>query len=386
MTTTQVAESSVKNSKLPGLNGLRALAAGFVLISHVYQISGDYGDAWAKKIYWHHNLLGVNMVNLFFVISGFIITHILFQEQTRTGTISLRNFYFKRVLRIWPLYFGVLLLALGIGYFTDWYTRYPAINGNGLLLICLFLMNFSLFVQAPQISVLQHYWSLSIEEQFYIFWPPFFKYLKGKRSLYFPLGVLLGIIACRALVVILYKFHPSQLLLDILETLSISKFGSISLGVIAAWLLHHRHTLLQWVYRPGAQFAGWAVLFGTIIFNYKIPYIHFEVTAFFYAIVVLNVTSNVRTFITAENRFLDHLGKVSYGLYMFHWPLIPLLIVGAKRAGLWDFLQQTYQIPLLIFSCLMTWCLSSISFKYFESFFLKMRPLQMAAKPINKSL
>lgn len=361
-------------SKLPGLNGLRAIAAGFVLISHVYQIAGDYGDDRAKQLYWHHNLLGVNMVNLFFAISGFIITHILFQEQERTGTISLRSFYFKRILRIWPLYFGIFLVVLSIGIFTDWYKLYPPINLTGCLLAFLFLMNFSLFFNGPKISVLQHYWSLSIEEQFYIFWPAFFKFLRGKRSLYFPLGVLLGIIAGRALVVVLYRVHPSQLLLDVLETLSISKFGSISLGVIAAWLLHHKSGLLKYIYHPLAQVSAWVVLFGTIFSNYKIPYIHFEVTAFFYAIVVLNVTSNGKTLLSAETKWLDHLGVISYGLYMFHWPLIPLLIVAAKSLGLWYMMVQTYQVPLLIVSFGMTWLLATLSFKYLESYFLKMRP------------
>lgn len=60
---------SIHPSRLPGLNGLRAIAAGFVLFSHVYQIAGDHGDRWAAGLYDRHNLLGVNMVNLFFVIS-----------------------------------------------------------------------------------------------------------------------------------------------------------------------------------------------------------------------------------------------------------------------------------------------------------------------------
>ena len=361
------------HSKLPGLNGLRAIAASFVLFSHVYQIAGDYGDTLAARFYDQHNLLGVNMVNLFFVISGFIITHILFLEQGRTGTVSLRNFYFKRILRIWPLYFGVFFVVLLTGATTHLYDRYPALNASGITLIVLFLMNFSLFVPLPGVSVLPHYWSLSIEEQFYIFWPACFKYLKGKRSLYFPLFVLLGIIAGRALVVVLYRMHPSQSLLNLLETLSISKFGSISLGVIAAWLLHHQHVLLRYIYNPFLQIVSWAVLSGTIVSNYKIPYIHFEVTAFFYAVIVLNVTANIKTLLSAEHKWLDLTGTISYGLYMFHWPLIPLLIFGIKKLGFWETSVAFHQIPLLLISFLLTWGLAFLSFRYFESFFLKMR-------------
>lgn len=267
----------------------------------------------------------------------------------------------------------MLLVALGIGHFTDWYDRYPAVNGSGLLLICLFLMNLSLFAPMPRISVLQHYWSLSIEEQFYIFWPAFFKYLKGRRALYFPLAVLFGIIASRGLVVVLYRLHPSQLLLDMLETLSVSKFGSISMGVIAAWLYHHDHRLLKQVFKPLPQVLSWLVLGGTVVSNYKIPYIHFEVTAFFYAVIVLNVTCNPRPVLTAENGFMDRTGVISYGLYMFHWPLIPVFIHIMKISGIWDLSIEMYQLPLLLMTSLLTWGLAYISFHYFESLFLRLR-------------
>jgi len=361
-------------NRLPGLNGLRAIAASFVLFSHVYQIAGIEGDARAKAFYWHHNLLGGNMVNLFFVISGFIITHILFQEKNRTGTISLRHFYLKRILRIWPIYFGIILLVFLIGYFTNWYDGYSKLNLAGALMLGFFVMNFQLFIPGTRISVLPHYWSLSIEEQFYFLWPAFFKYLKGKRSLYFPIIVVLGVIAARGLVVVLYRFWPSQLLLDILETLSLSKFGSISLGVIAAGLLHYGHPLLRYIYKPGLQLVSWVVFLLTIVLDFKIPYIHYELTAVMFAVVVLNVTTNPSSLLKMENRFLDSTGMISYGLYMFHWPLIPLIILVVKQTGCWTFMQQTYQIPMVLISFALTWGVAWISYRYFESYFLSLRP------------
>jgi len=360
--------------KLPGLNGLRAIAASFVLFGHVYQIAGDFGDTSVATFFKNHDLLGINMVNLFFVISGFIITHVMFVEQKKTGTVSLRNFYFKRILRIWPLYFGILILVLIADHYTGLYTNYPSINGKGLFLLCFFIMNFAFVYPGYNISVLPHYWSLSIEEQFYIFWPPFFKFLKDKRKLYFPIAVILGIIGGRALVVILFRLHPDPFLTNLLELLSISKFGSISMGVIAAWLIHHDHSILRFLYLNWVQILSWMVLAGTILFNYKIPYIHFEVTAFFYAIIVVNVTTNTRNIFMPENRFFDTTGKISYGLYMYHWPLIPIIAGAFRQIGIWDFSVKYHQLPLLICSYTFAFGLAWLSYKYFESVFLKMRP------------
>src|SRR4051812_35551829 len=98
------------DKKLPGLNGLRGIAASLVLIGHVYQLLGIYGLSKATEIFEKRNV-GSDMVNLFFVISGFIITYILLKEKKNSGEIDLKLFYVKRILRIWPLYFLIFFIV-----------------------------------------------------------------------------------------------------------------------------------------------------------------------------------------------------------------------------------------------------------------------------------
>lgn len=359
--------------KLPGLNGLRAIAASFVLFSHVLQIAGDAGDAGIVRVFEQHKLLGKDMVNLFFVISGFIITWILLQERERSGTISLRQFYIKRFLRIWPLYFGILAIVILLNKYTHVYSMYPPINGLGILIVCLFVLNIRDTLPNPQVSVLQHYWSLSIEEQYYIFWPLLFKKLKVRAIVFVAIGIIVFMAMARNVVAWQYTLHPNEYMLSTLSFFNSSLFGSIAIGVLGAWLLYRSHRALKLVYNPLLQLAAWVMLLLTIISPVYIPYVHYEITGLCYLVLILNVTSNAAAIWKAENRFLDTTGAISYGLYMFHWPLIPLVILGVKKAGCWEWFMQMHQIPLMIICYGLSWGMAYFSFKYFESFFLKFR-------------
>src|SRR5205085_3704257 len=110
-----------KADKLPGLNGLRSIAAIIVLVGHVYQIAGFYKINGAADIFEKINS-GDDMVNLFFVISGFIITYILMKEKAVNQTVSLKNFYIKRILRIYTLYFFFLYVVYILLNFTFFYS------------------------------------------------------------------------------------------------------------------------------------------------------------------------------------------------------------------------------------------------------------------------
>src|SRR5438128_1552572 len=124
-------------SKLPGLNGLRAIAASLVIFGHVYQIAGLYGIEEAIPVY--HRSVGGDMVNLFFVISGFIITYILLREKQATNHISLKNFYIKRILRIWPLYFLIFGAVFILSNFTSVYSGFETLNSKSVIVFCFFI-------------------------------------------------------------------------------------------------------------------------------------------------------------------------------------------------------------------------------------------------------
>jgi peptidoglycan/LPS O-acetylase OafA/YrhL len=366
-------------TKLPGLNGLRAIAASFVLFTHVFQIAGEMGDPWAKSLGDRHPDLGTEMVNLFFVISGFIITYILYKEKNETGTISLYRFYFKRALRIWPLYFGIIAIVYILTRTTGLYADFPELNRNGILSLFFFIVTFHPFVNEVRTSVLPHYWSLSVEEQFYIFWPPFFKYLSRKGVLVFCFLIIFGLIVARNMSGYMDEHYGAQYpWMKSLETLfTSSMFGSIAIGVIGAWLLVHNSPVLKLLYNRYLQLFCWAVLLSMVIYPFRIDYIQFELTAVVSLILVLNVTSNEHSVLKLEQKWLDKTGMISYGIYMFHWPLIPVLIYFSKQLGLWEFFVQGKQIPLLIISYLLTWGLAWLSYRFLESKILRLKHMNI---------
>lgn len=151
--------------QIPSLNGLRALSILFVLIGHIQVANLKRLDAPGAQI----------GVNIFFVISGFLITLLLLNEESRTGTISLKNFYIRRVIRIFPVYYFILfvyfiLQLLNVFHLStiSWitsltYTKY---------------FNFG----DPGDWETGHFWSLSVEEHFYFIWPSVFFFFKKYRT------------------------------------------------------------------------------------------------------------------------------------------------------------------------------------------------------------
>ncbi len=169
---------------IPSLNGLRAISILIVIFSHVN--IANFSGALAQKTRFLDGQFGVTV---FFIISGFLITTLLMKEEERTGMVSLRNFYFKRALRILPVFFILLAVyglmqAFGILNFTtaSWLTSLT------------YTKNFHWRSDWES----AHLWSLSIEEQFYLFWPLIFIYWK-KYRVHFAVSILVLSPVCRIL-------------------------------------------------------------------------------------------------------------------------------------------------------------------------------------------
>ena len=164
--------------RIPSLDGLRALSIALVLLSH----------SVVDRSYSGHLLILTNAVvgngglgvSIFFVISGFLITTLLMREQERSGSISLRNFYRRRVFRIFPVfYFYIATLAL------------LTITGVVFIRPIQFLWP-STFTQdyAPRVWLTGHTWSLSVEEQFYLIWPFLMAHCSRKTLRYISAAVI----------------------------------------------------------------------------------------------------------------------------------------------------------------------------------------------------
>jgi peptidoglycan/LPS O-acetylase OafA/YrhL len=156
--------------KLPSINGLRAISITLVILNHLnanYNIFGILKqNIWTHKL---HSLItdGQFGVNVFFVISGFLISSLLIREETKYSQISLKKFYLRRTLRIFPAFYFLLLIYAGLQFL-----GHLEISSNSWLTALTYTKYFNW--QSELDWVTRHAWSLSIEEHFYIFWPLIF--------------------------------------------------------------------------------------------------------------------------------------------------------------------------------------------------------------------
>jgi peptidoglycan/LPS O-acetylase OafA/YrhL len=154
----------------PGLNGIRAIAALLVVCSHI---------SLSLEIFGFSDYGGIDMagygVTMFIVLSGYLITYLLLNEYEENKLIDYRKFYMRRILRIWPIYYLSIIIALTCIYFGG-----HAIDGTGLFFY-LFMMANVPFVFGGALNLVGQLWSVGVEEQFYLFWPWLFK--KTKSSL-----------------------------------------------------------------------------------------------------------------------------------------------------------------------------------------------------------
>lgn len=162
-----VAVPSFRLGYRPALDGLRAVAVALVLLHHsAYRLTGGW--------------IGVD---LFFVLSGFLITTLLLQEWHHTGTINLKAFYVRRTLRLWPAFFAMLLILALVTMFIapeasrPWYWRQIATSATYTANLA-WVSGWVSFFYSP----LVHTWSLATEEQFYLVWPPILLLLLRAKS------------------------------------------------------------------------------------------------------------------------------------------------------------------------------------------------------------
>jgi peptidoglycan/LPS O-acetylase OafA/YrhL len=157
--------------RIPSLDGLRAISISLVVLGHMadrHYIPGDFLSLYANT-----------GVHIFFVISGYLITQILLREQEQLGTISLRKLYIRKAFRIFPAALVFLAIITVIFWHQlHWYQIATAL---------LYLGNFGF----TQPWFFQHFWSLSVEEQFYLLWPGILKRFQVHALMILSLVVLL---------------------------------------------------------------------------------------------------------------------------------------------------------------------------------------------------
>lgn len=349
---------------LPNLNGLRCIAALLVLFHHVEQLRQLQG--WSN---WYHipffESVGKTAVHLFFVLSGFLITYLLVKEKEWIGDISIRPFYYRRILRIWPLYYLVVLLSFFVFPRFDFlriqHFHYDLFYQNfevALLLFGLFLSNFFLIYYGfiPHVTQV---WSIGIEEQFYLIWPWLLKYAPSipRIILYFIINYNLLRVVFKLLNS--YGYIERVIYFPPIDCLAIGGlFAVVSLKQIGPdWLADFfQNRIVQWVNLCLILF-----IVGSGIF---IPFIHFQLLCALFGVMILGVVSP-RSILNFENEAMNYLGKISYGIYMYH----PVVIAASINLGALLHNQSSWLTYSLSISG--TIALASISYQYYERPFIR---------------
>lgn len=355
----------------PNLNGLRFIAACLVIIHHIEQFK------WIFKLnsYWGIIpcivIIGKLGVVLFFVLSGFLITHLLLVEESIFNRISIRKFYVRRILRIWPLYFLIIILALiilpNISVFT-----WPGFEKDfvykdlflKIILYLLFLPNlvFAILGIVPYAS---HTWSIGTEEQFYLAWPIILKVFKKYRVLLMMFIVVAYLLVAIALHTHYTNFIPyKQGIIAFWKSFNID---CMAIGGFYAILLFQNSSFLKIFMNNYLFYFTIITVSAFMIMGVEIPYVHNELYALLFGVIILNFAANKKITISLENKFLNYLGKISYGLYMYHPIGIVLSLYLVISLGC---ITNWLIYPL---SIILTIILAAISFRYFESVFLNFK-------------
>lgn len=348
-----------------GLNELRALAALAVVFYHIelyknrIQLPSLYDISFINPFF---NYFGKSGVYLFFVLSGFLLTHILTTEKKNNAQISFKNFYLRRILRIWPLYFivgiiGFIIIPFLYYQFTSFFQGQDHFNllienlnykGN-LLFYFFFLTNISIDVYGP-IAGAGQTWSVCVEEQVYIIWPwiinLFYKHLHIAFILLTILFILLQfnireLTNNHTLIIFIETFHIDMMAIGGLFALGYSKFQNIIK-----------------LNTPLSLF----IIIGSILIHifFQLPVISLSIL---YGFLILSLHSN-----HFNLNLLNRIGKWSYGIYMYH----PLFMYLSFSLVFSMNIQSVLYANLLYYSMTigLTLVTSFLSYNYIELFFL----------------
>jgi len=355
----------------PNLNGLRFIAAALVIIHHIEQIKSLFllENFWGPVPFIL--VIGELGVILFFVLSGFLITYLLLLEDSIFSTISIKKFYIRRILRIWPLYFFIIILSLFILPELDIFSTpgYPKdiIYSNfiaKLLLFGLFFPNIVLSVYGI-VPYASHTWSIGTEEQYYLIWPVLLKYFKRNRLLLMISIIFIYLLLLTSLKTKYTDFIPFKNY--IIAFLSRFNIDCMAIGGIYAILSFEKNRILKYIKNEILFYAIIIVTLSLIINGIIFPYIHFEFFAILFGIIILNLATNDKIKVSLENGIFNYLGNISYGLYMYHPIGIVLAIQLVATIGIFT---NWILYPI---SFLFTIIIAGVSYKYFESYFLKFK-------------
>ena len=382
---------------IPTLDGMRGIAVILVLLFHFAWTFPGENPAAAQGVVEKvavqiHAFLwsGWTGVDLFFVLSGYLITRGLVTPSKKPLGTRMKSFWMRRVLRIFPLYYAVVIVgsivALAVGGYI------PGIP------YWLYMQNYALAFDPPEQALkwVAHFWSLAIEEQFYFVWPIVALSVSRKKLIPTILILVTAVVAIRGIVVfkgmslpgLAQLFHEEEYVKKFVYRATFTRADGLLIGAFVAVTqreaLHPVAKIWRRLRFPlfvacALILAGlYVVANGLNDYDRRVMSIGYFALALLFASAVSmcadgKISERVRGFLSS--RPLVACGKVSYGMYIFHWPLVIWMVPKLEAA------QKGMSVPMQMLVCsgaiaggiLFIYVMAELSFRFFETRFLSLK-------------
>ncbi len=308
----------------PELDVLRFFAFLMVFLHHAFPHDPAFWTKLGVPSFLARIVAGIGAtgafgVSVFFVLSSYLITELLLREKDQMGTLDVRSFYIRRMLRIWPLYFAFLALAVVL----QWIVPGQHVTLRAGLWFSLLAGNWFIVFHGFPSSVIFPLWSVSIEEQFYITWPAVVRRVSEPGMLLIA-GVLLTVATAARFYLGMHHVGESDVWCN-----TFVQLDPIVIGILMALLLRGEVPRLSRLARAALMLAGITGLaLGAVYFGIKNDPLTTSRIVFGYPSVAIGggllLLSVLRERKSGSSPVLVYLGRISYGLYVFH--ILGLLI------------------------------------------------------------
>ena len=315
---------------------------------------------------------GVLGVDFFFVLSGFLITYILLAEKEQSGKINFKKFFMRRILRIWPLYYAVLLFAFLTPTILSFLGIIPSNEGYepNWLWSGLFLENYQMIFQhnLPNVSPLPVIWSLCVEEHFYIIWGIIISFITIKQ-----LPKVMAILLLITSISRILFLRNEWFFFDILTNIDFFMYGAFP----AYLLVKQKQKLLELIQSISAGIK-WAIVLLAILYVLASNQLHYGlkeliepvIIGVLFSLVIFIFLPQENQFKISANSIFSKWGIYTYSLYLNHLIIINLMIQIFKRYNL---TYNGYLVVFILTCLLLTLVSSSITYNLIEKPFLRLK-------------
>jgi peptidoglycan/LPS O-acetylase OafA/YrhL len=364
----------------PNLDGLRFISFFVVFLFHSNQSILSYLNDSHPKLYGvidflcRHGNLGVNF---FFVLSGFLITYLLIKEKELTGTVHVGNFYVRRILRIWPLYYLCVFIGFVVFAMLKKMSGDPAIENAHPWYYIAFIANFDIMHSwpvKPDALLLTILWSVAVEEQFYLTWPLILRVIPLRGYKYvFPAIMLFSLI--------FRSFHtgPGDAEFAIRYFHTFSVIGDMALGGLFAWLVSYETRFKALITDLPRAAIALIYAIALVLAFFKDEIFHSPagmiverlVIGFFFGLIILeqNYAKN-SLFKMSRFKRVSMLGIYTYGLYCLHLMGLYLAIKVMNTLKLNGSVTWV-AFAMFLLALALALVISLLSYHLYEKWFLK---------------